>query len=184
MAAPVQVAGGDGARGARRRRAGVRGHRRRLGQAGGRRARSTIRASSAATRWRARRRAGVEHARADLFAGRDLVPDADRRTRMGTAFERLHRLITRIGAWPSAIEPDTHDVVMASVSHLPHVLANVLVAQAARVLSARGRAAARDRPVVPRRHPRGGRELGRSGAASTAPTPTRWWPRSTTWSRG
>jgi prephenate dehydrogenase len=54
------------------------------------------------------------------------------------AYEGLHRFITRLGAWPSAIEPDTHDVVMASVSHLPHVLANVLVAQAARVLSAGG----------------------------------------------
>jgi prephenate dehydrogenase len=81
--------------------------------------------------------AGVEHARADLFTDATwyLTPTADTR---GTAYERLHRLITRMGAWPSAIEPDTHDVVLASVSHLPHVLANVLVAQAARVLSAEG----------------------------------------------
>jgi prephenate dehydrogenase len=81
--------------------------------------------------------AGVEHARADLFSDATwyLTPTAATR---GTAYERLHRLITRMGAWPSAIEPDTHDVVMASVSHLPHVLANVLVAQAARVLSAEG----------------------------------------------
>ena len=49
--------------------------------------------------------------------------------------------------------------MMASVSHLPHVLANVLVAQAARVLSERGRAAAGDRPELPRRHARGGRQL-------------------------
>ena len=82
---------------------------------------------------------------------------------MGTAFERLHRLITRLGAWPSAIEPDTHDVVMASVSHLPHVLANVLVAQAARVLGDGGRAAAGHRPVVSRRDPRRGRQLGHVG---------------------
>ena len=80
---------------------------------------------------------GVEHARADLFQDATwyLTPTAITR---GTAFERLHRLITRVGAWPSAIEPDIHDVVMASVSHLPHVLANVLVAQTARVLSAEG----------------------------------------------
>jgi prephenate dehydrogenase len=80
---------------------------------------------------------GVEHARADLFQDATwyLTPTALTR---GTAFERLHRLITRVGAWPSAIEPDVHDVVMASVSHLPHVLANVLVAQTARVLSAEG----------------------------------------------
>ena len=81
--------------------------------------------------------AGVEHARADLFSDATwyLTPTPGTR---GTSYERLHRLITRMGAWPSAIEPDTHDVVMASVSHLPHVLANVLVAQAARVLSAEG----------------------------------------------
>ncbi len=81
--------------------------------------------------------AGVEHARADLFQDATwyLTPTP---STQGTAYERLHRAITRFGAWPTAIEPDTHDVVMASVSHLPHVLANVLVAQAARVLSAEG----------------------------------------------
>ncbi|MBE2314726.1 prephenate dehydrogenase/arogenate dehydrogenase family protein [Solirubrobacter sp. CPCC 204708] len=77
--------------------------------------------------------AGVEHARADLFTDATwyLTPTPNTE---GSAFERLHRLITRIGAWPTAVEPETHDVIMASVSHLPHVLANVLVAQAARVL--------------------------------------------------
>ncbi len=81
--------------------------------------------------------AGVEHARADLFVDATwyLTPGP---TTHGTAYERLHRLITRLGAWPTAMDPETHDVVMASVSHLPHVLANVLVAQAARVLSAGG----------------------------------------------
>jgi prephenate dehydrogenase len=80
---------------------------------------------------------GVEHARADLFADATwyLTPTAITR---GTVYERLHRFITRLGASPSATDPDTHDAVMASVSHLPHVLANVLVAQAARVLSAEG----------------------------------------------
>jgi len=81
--------------------------------------------------------AGVEHARADLFSDATWYLTPTPATR-GTSYERLHRVITRLGAWPSAIEPDTHDVVMASVSHLPHVLANVLVAQAARVLSAEG----------------------------------------------
>jgi prephenate dehydrogenase len=81
--------------------------------------------------------AGVEHARADLFQDATwyLTPTA---TTQGTAYERLHRLITRLGAWPAAMDPETHDVVMATVSHLPHVLANVLVGQAARVLSAEG----------------------------------------------
>jgi prephenate dehydrogenase len=48
------------------------------------------------------------------------------------AVERLRGLIERLGARPVAIEPDAHDRLMASVSHLPHVLANVLVAQATR----------------------------------------------------
>jgi prephenate dehydrogenase len=81
--------------------------------------------------------AGVEHARADLFQDATWYLTPTPATR-GTAYEGLHRFITRLGAWPAAIEPETHDVVMASVSHLPHVLANVLVAQAARVLSAGG----------------------------------------------
>jgi prephenate dehydrogenase len=46
------------------------------------------------------------------------------------AVERLRGLIERIGGQPAAIAPDAHDRLMASVSHLPHVLANVLVAQA------------------------------------------------------
>ncbi|HEY5194567.1 MAG TPA: prephenate dehydrogenase/arogenate dehydrogenase family protein [Solirubrobacteraceae bacterium] len=50
------------------------------------------------------------------------------------AVERLRGLIERIGARPVAIEPDVHDRLMASVSHLPHVLANVLVAQATRAI--------------------------------------------------
>jgi len=81
--------------------------------------------------------AGVEHARADLFKDATWYLTPTPKT-AGTVYERLHRVITRLGAWPSATDPVTHDAVMASVSHLPHVLANVLVAQAARVLSAEG----------------------------------------------
>jgi prephenate dehydrogenase len=43
------------------------------------------------------------------------------------AVERLRGLIERIGARPVAINPDAHDWLMASVSHLPHVFANLLV---------------------------------------------------------
>lgn len=46
------------------------------------------------------------------------------------AVERLRGLIERIGARPVAIDPEAHDRLMASVSHLPHVLANVLVTRA------------------------------------------------------
>jgi prephenate dehydrogenase len=50
------------------------------------------------------------------------------------AVERLRGLIERIGARPLAIDPNAHDCLMASVSHLPHVFANVLVAHAAEAL--------------------------------------------------
>jgi prephenate dehydrogenase len=77
---------------------------------------------------------GVEHARADLFDGATwyLTPHAQT---TGVLYERLHRAIAGIGAQPTAIDAEIHDRVMATVSHLPHVLANVLVAQAARALA-------------------------------------------------
>jgi len=83
--------------------------------------------------------AGVEHAREDLFQGATwyLTPTS---TTSGVLYERLHRALTSVGAQPAAIDPDTHDRLMASVSHLPHVLANVLVTQAANVLLEGGEA--------------------------------------------
>jgi prephenate dehydrogenase len=77
--------------------------------------------------------AGVEHAREDLFAGATwyLTPAEDT---SGVLYERLHRLLASFGAQPTAIAADLHDRLMACVSHLPHVLANVLVAQAAHAL--------------------------------------------------
>jgi prephenate dehydrogenase len=76
---------------------------------------------------------GVEHARADLFDGAMwyLTPGP---TTSGSLYERLHKALVGIGAQPTAIDAAVHDRVMASVSHLPHVFANVLVAQAARAL--------------------------------------------------
>jgi prephenate dehydrogenase len=81
--------------------------------------------------------AGVEHARADLFDGATWYLTPTARTG-GILYERLHRLLVDLGARPSALDPDTHDALLATVSHLPHVLANVLVARAARVLSDEG----------------------------------------------
>ncbi len=81
--------------------------------------------------------AGVEHARGDLFEGAIwyLTPAANT---SGLLYERLHRLLHGIGARPAAIDPETHDRIMATVSHLPHVLANVLVSQAAQTLASGG----------------------------------------------
>ncbi len=78
---------------------------------------------------------GVRHARADLFESATWYLTPTART-SGVLYERLHRLLRGLGARPSAIDPDTHDRILATVSHLPHVLANVLVAQAAAVLAA------------------------------------------------
>ena len=78
--------------------------------------------------------AGVRHARAELFDGATWYLTPTPATR-GTLYERLHRLLSALGARPAALDADTHDRLLATVSHLPHVLANVLVAQAARALS-------------------------------------------------
>jgi prephenate dehydrogenase len=77
--------------------------------------------------------AGVEHARADLFAGATwyLTPRADSE---GILLERLHRFVTGLGAVPTVIGHAEHDRLMAAFSHVPHVVANALVAQATRAL--------------------------------------------------
>jgi prephenate dehydrogenase len=77
---------------------------------------------------------GVEHARADLFEGATwyLTPTA---STSGILYERLHRLLRGLGARPAAIDSGEHDAILATVSHLPHVLANVLVSQASEALA-------------------------------------------------
>ncbi len=77
---------------------------------------------------------GVEGARADLFEGSRwyLTPTSNT---SGLLYDRVQRAIADIGARPQAIEAETHDRLMASISHLPHVMANVLVTQAATALS-------------------------------------------------
>lgn len=89
--------------------------------------------------------AGVENARANLFDGAAWYLTPGRRS-SGLLYERLHRLIMGLGAGPVAIDAETHDRLLATVSHLPHVLANVLAAQAAGAL-------AREAEVLPRTGP-------------------------------
>jgi prephenate dehydrogenase len=81
--------------------------------------------------------AGVAHARADLFAGATwyLTP---RDHSEGLLFERLHRFVAGLGAVPTAIGHGDHDRLMAAFSHLPHVVANALVAQGADALQGAG----------------------------------------------
>jgi prephenate dehydrogenase len=79
--------------------------------------------------------AGIDNARADLFAGATWYLTPTDQT-SGILFERLHRAIVGLGAQPTAIGAAQHDAVLAAVSHLPHVIANVLVSGAAQALAA------------------------------------------------
>ncbi len=80
--------------------------------------------------------AGVANARASLYQGATyfVTPgahvDAD-------AYQLLYGFLGEIGARPVAVDPEEHDRVMAVVSHLPHVLANVLMSQAGQHAGAR-----------------------------------------------
>ena len=132
-AAPVGVLPALVSRGALVQRRGRGGHRRRLhqgraGRAGaeGRREERFIGGHPLA----GAETAGVENARADLFEGaRWYLTPTERSS--GVLYDRLQRAVSDLGARPQAIDAETHDRLMATVSHLPHVIANVLVEQAA-----------------------------------------------------
>jgi prephenate dehydrogenase len=77
---------------------------------------------------------GVGNAREDLFEGARwyLTPTP---SSSGVLYDRLQRFVAALGARPQAIDPDAHDRLMATVSHLPHVVANALVGEAHAELS-------------------------------------------------
>ncbi len=74
--------------------------------------------------------AGVENARAELFEAARwyLTPTT---YSGGLLYDRLQRTLGELGARPQAIDAESHDRLMATASHLPHVLADVLARQAA-----------------------------------------------------
>ena len=74
---------------------------------------------------------GAQNARAELFEGATwyLTPLAETEP---ARLRDLHRLLAALGATPVAIDAGVHDRLLAVTSHLPHVLANLLVVQAAR----------------------------------------------------
>ena len=77
--------------------------------------------------------AGVDNASADLFQdARWYLTPVD--STSGVHYDRIYRTVSALGARPAAIAAPIHDRVMATVSHLPHVLANALVSQAAHEL--------------------------------------------------
>jgi prephenate dehydrogenase len=78
--------------------------------------------------------AGVDNAREDLFEGaRWYLTPTERSS--GLLYDRLQRAVAGLGARPQAIDAELHDRLMATVSHLPHVLANALAAEAAESLT-------------------------------------------------
>jgi len=70
--------------------------------------------------------AGVGHARADLFkdARYFLTPtgktDPD-------AYREVSSFVRELGAMPTAVDPEKHDLLMAALSHLPHLMAVALL---------------------------------------------------------
>jgi prephenate dehydrogenase len=88
---------------------------------------------------------GVENARATLFRGATWYLTPGERS-SGVLYERLHSLLVSFGAMPVALDAETHDRLLAAVSHLPHVVANVLVSQVAARLSREGEALPRVGP--------------------------------------
>lgn len=72
---------------------------------------------------------GPGRASADLFeeATWFLTPLS---STMPERYRSVHMLVQQLGARPVAIDPEAHDRLVAVTSHLPHVLANVLLNQA------------------------------------------------------
>ncbi len=75
-------------------------------------------------------RGGVENAREDMFVGATYFMTPSSQT-APELYQRLHALISAIGAKPSAIDASAHDRILALVSHVPHVVASTLIHQAA-----------------------------------------------------
>ena len=70
--------------------------------------------------------AGIEHAEPGLFRGATFALCPTRRTD-DVARRRAERLVAAIGARPLWLDPGDHDAAVASISHLPYVLAVALV---------------------------------------------------------
>jgi prephenate dehydrogenase len=78
--------------------------------------------------------AGVENAREDLFEGARWYLTPTEQV-SGLLYDRLQRALSALGARPQAIDPAGHDRLMATVSHMPHVLANALASEGAESLT-------------------------------------------------
>jgi prephenate dehydrogenase len=71
-------------------------------------------------------RSGIGAASADLFRNAPYILTPTTKTNMD-AFQKVHGLLTQIGARVISLNPKTHDEVVAIISHLPHVVSSALV---------------------------------------------------------
>ena len=69
---------------------------------------------------------GVAHARADLFRGARYFLTPTDRTDPG-AYREVSGFVRDLGALPTAVDPEKHDLLMAALSHLPHLMAAALL---------------------------------------------------------
>jgi prephenate dehydrogenase len=90
-------------------------------------------------------RGGFGFARPDLFRGKPWIftPSGSSDRRGGSsdppgALDKLYEFVRGIGARPSTMDAETHDRVMAYVSHLPQLTASVLMEVVGRAASNEG----------------------------------------------
>jgi prephenate dehydrogenase len=69
---------------------------------------------------------GIENAQEDLFKNSRYILTPTQKTNT-QAFQLLHHLLAKTGADVIAINADKHDRIVASLSHLPHIVAASLV---------------------------------------------------------
>src|SRR3712207_8593141 len=69
---------------------------------------------------------GVTHARADLFRGARYFLTPTGRTDPD-AYREVSGFVRSLGAVPTAVDPEKHDLLMAALSHLPHLMAAALL---------------------------------------------------------
>ena len=69
---------------------------------------------------------GVTHARADLFRGARYFLTPTGKTDPD-AYREVSGFVRDLGAVPTAVDPEKHDLLMAALSHLPHLMAAALL---------------------------------------------------------
>ena len=69
---------------------------------------------------------GVAHARADLFKGARYFLTPTEKTDP-EVYREVAGFVRDLGAVPTAVDPEKHDLLMAALSHLPHLMAAALL---------------------------------------------------------